>query len=324
MTAGLERTVSNLKTRLEDAVHAIAPDGHGHAVRGVGVLDGTPGGEAHGDGLPAAVEAEVAGGVDVYGEVGVSDEAVDLDVVAGLGGAEVDEVVPVLGIVALEAVAEAVDEVLADDGRQLLAGPLSVQGVCADQADVLLRDAGFRQLFEDGLDGEAADGAEGWSCGVVEGDEYAVAGTDELTDAGEADGVGEGLPNGGILVSDGRDAGSTVAAADNRSAVREGDLDRGVAVGEGQIRHGRPIIARADRRGRWRLMAGAGARPSDAGAWAADVEAVQELDAAEAELCAVVERAALALAHGLIADRNFAVSQGLDEKLSAAAGDESS
>jgi hypothetical protein len=55
-----------------------------------------------------------------------------------------------------------------------------VEGVGADQVDVIFGDAGGRELLQDRLDGDAAHGAERGYRGVVEGDEDGIAGLHHL------------------------------------------------------------------------------------------------------------------------------------------------
>ena len=66
----------------KDLVHAVVSYGHGHTIGRVGVPDRAPGRKADGDGLPAAIEAQVTGRIYVDGKVRFDGEAVQIDVVA--------------------------------------------------------------------------------------------------------------------------------------------------------------------------------------------------------------------------------------------------
>jgi hypothetical protein len=81
----------------------------------------------------------------------------------------------------------------AEDARELFVGPLAVEGVGADEGDVGLGNPGLAELGEKGFDRDAPDVAEGGRGGVVEGDEDAVAGLCLVAEAGDAEGVGEGV-----------------------------------------------------------------------------------------------------------------------------------
>ncbi len=170
-------------------------------------------------------------GIDVDGEVGVYHQAVDLHVVAAGGGAQVCQVVGVLGVVAGEALAEPLHQVRPQDGGQLGGGPLAVEGVGADEIYVLLRHAGFAQLLQYRFDSQAAHRPKGGHRGVIEGYEDASARAHQLADAGEAQRSGQRLADRGVLVGhrlQARAARSAVAA-DNLCAARKVDVDGAIA-----------------------------------------------------------------------------------------------
>jgi len=139
---------------------------------------------------------------------------------------------------------EATHQLLAQDGRQLFGRPLAVEGVGADQVDVLLRDAGLRQLGEDGLDDQAAHRPEGGHRRVVEGDEHAGARTYQLSDARQAERLRQGVANGLGLVRYRLEAAAQAARWEPR-AVGQADFDGGVTVGQRSLDHSAQVISDA-------------------------------------------------------------------------------
>ena len=84
------------------------------------------------------------------------------------------------------------------------------------------------ELFEDGLDGDAADGAERRDGRIVEGDDHAAVRRDQLADRREAERLVEGVADGGIEIADGLEAAagaSATAARDDSRAVGEFGVD---------------------------------------------------------------------------------------------------
>ena len=98
--------------------------------------------------LPAAVKRQ-AGDVDVKDLVGVQDRPVDLDLDAAVGFAQADQVVGVFGVVTQQAARpEGVGNLRPEDGSQLARRPFAVQGVGADQGDVVALDTGLVEFLE--------------------------------------------------------------------------------------------------------------------------------------------------------------------------------
>ena len=91
-------------------------------------------------------------------------------------------------------------DAFADDGGELGAGPLAVEGVGAEQQDIGEFNASFLKLFEEDADGYLpevdAPGLD--AAGVVEGDGDLGALADELVNRVMGDGVGDGLPDGDL------------------------------------------------------------------------------------------------------------------------------
>ncbi|MBA7637262.1 hypothetical protein ES703_44902 [subsurface metagenome] len=92
---------------IEHIVHPVAPHGHRHAIWCVRPANGAPGGQPNADRFPAAVEAQVAGGVNVHGQIRFLHQAVNLDVISIGRSPQVDEVVRVFGILAGQTRSEA-------------------------------------------------------------------------------------------------------------------------------------------------------------------------------------------------------------------------
>ena len=96
---------------------------------------------------------------------------------------------------------------------KLVARPAAMQGVGADEGDVLLRNARLAQLLEDRLDREPPHGPERRRRGIVEGDQDACAGADELSHARHSEWIRERLAHGGLLVGDRLEAGLAISSA---------------------------------------------------------------------------------------------------------------
>ena len=104
--------------------------------------------------LPAAVKRQ-AGEVDVKDLIGVQNRPVDLDLDAAVGFAQADQVVGVFGVMAKQAARpEGVGDLGSEDGRQLARRPFAVQGVGADQGDVVALDTGLVEFLEQNRNGQ--------------------------------------------------------------------------------------------------------------------------------------------------------------------------
>ena len=121
------------------------------------VANAPEGAEAHRRGLPPAVERRPHR-VQVDQLVGVDDRPVHLHVEAALGVAQVNELLRVLGVVAVEVVvAEPEHEIAAQEGLDLGAAQLPVQSLGAKQPDVLAVDSRREKLVDDQVDGHASE-----------------------------------------------------------------------------------------------------------------------------------------------------------------------